>query len=206
MYKPFEVMEKISVAILTTQELIISIVYLVQATRILQIRESLQRKGNHRRIRLLVLANIAIIALDVVTITLEYLALWGVWCSFKGFGYSVKLKIEFAILNQLRDSVKSGSDLDSYNLGSSTKGNALSLRSPGELSGKGLGLSRSSMKRQPFEKILDEGRIAKTTEIDIKSHHAVESRRVEAFGNPGPEGATPESSRSSEVEFAHRGV
>ncbi|KAF2036503.1 hypothetical protein EK21DRAFT_45352, partial [Setomelanomma holmii] len=105
-YKPFEVMEKVSVAILTTQEIIISIVYLVAATRILRIGESLQRKGNRRRIQLLVLANIAIICIDVCTITLEYLALWGVWCSFKGFGYSVKLKIEFAILNQLRDSVK----------------------------------------------------------------------------------------------------
>ena len=53
----------------------------------------------------LFLANIAILALDVCLLSLEFAALWGVWCTFKGFAYSIKLKIEFAILNQLRETV-----------------------------------------------------------------------------------------------------
>lgn len=53
--------------------------------------------------RNLLLANVAILALDICLISLEFASLWGVWCTFKGFAYSSKLKIEFAILNQLRD-------------------------------------------------------------------------------------------------------
>lgn len=55
--------------------------------------------------RNLFLANVAILALDICLLSLEFAALWGVWCTFKGFAYSVKLKIEFAILNQLRDTI-----------------------------------------------------------------------------------------------------
>ncbi|KAF1950940.1 hypothetical protein CC80DRAFT_387577, partial [Byssothecium circinans] len=105
-YRPFELMEKISIAIFTGQELIISSVYLFETTRILRVGDLVQKKSSRRCIQKLFLANIAIIALDVVTMSLEFSALWGVWCSFKGFGYSVKLKIEFAMLNQLRESVK----------------------------------------------------------------------------------------------------
>jgi hypothetical protein len=69
----------------------------------------MMKQNNRRRIQKLFLANVAIICIDITTVTLELLAIFGVWCSFKGFGYTVKLKIEFAILNQLRDSVKQGS-------------------------------------------------------------------------------------------------
>jgi len=55
--------------------------------------------------RNLFLANIAILALDVCLLSLEFAALWGVWCTFKGFAYSIKLKIEFAILSQLRETI-----------------------------------------------------------------------------------------------------
>jgi hypothetical protein len=206
-YKPFEVMEKISVAILTTQELIISIVYLVAATRILRVGETLQRKGNRRRIQLLVLANIAIICIDVCTITLEYLALWGVWCSFKGFGYSVKLKIEFAILNQLRDSVKGSVNVESYNLDESGKATGLSLRSRTEQSAGRTG--RLGLKRQTFEQITDVGSIEKTTEINITHHKNADSprldQRVETLDEErGPRASA--SGSSSEVGFATRGV
>ncbi|KAF2105466.1 hypothetical protein BDV96DRAFT_451516, partial [Lophiotrema nucula] len=101
LYKPFDIMEKISIAVFTTQELIISSVYLFETVRILRVGEMVQKKSNRRRIQMLFLANIAIVAVDIITISLEMSSLWGVWCSFKGFGYSVKLKIEFAILNQL---------------------------------------------------------------------------------------------------------
>jgi hypothetical protein len=54
----------------------------------------------------LIVANIFIIFLDVTLLCLEYLALWGIWCSFKGMAYSIKVKIEFSILNQLKNSLQ----------------------------------------------------------------------------------------------------
>ncbi|KAI8938888.1 hypothetical protein NX059_004746 [Plenodomus lindquistii] len=125
-------MEKISVTFLTTPEVMISLMYLVSTVRILRIRESVQRKGNRQRIKLLFLANIAIICIEICTITLEYMVFWGLWCSFKGFGYSVKLKIEFAILNQLRDSVQGSSNVESYDVQTPSRPGGLSLRTRSE--------------------------------------------------------------------------
>lgn len=104
-YKPFKILEKISVAVFTLQELIISSIYLYETVRVLRVGEKILKKNNRRRFELLFLTNVAIIAIDVCLVTLEFLALWGIWCSFKGFAYSLKLKIEFTILNQLRDMV-----------------------------------------------------------------------------------------------------
>ena len=137
-YKPFVIMERISVAVLTTQEIIISVVYLVAAVRICRMGETLQRKGCRRKVRLLFLANVFIIFIDVCTITLEYMAFWGVWCSFKGFGYSVKLKVEFAILSQLCDSVKS-LDEQSYDLHLPSKTAGVSRQSLTECDAQGQG-------------------------------------------------------------------
>lgn len=88
-YRPFEIMEKVAIFIFTAQEIIISGTYLYQTTRILRASEIMQKRSNRRRIQMLFLANICIIAVDIVTISLELSALWGVWCSFKGFGYSL---------------------------------------------------------------------------------------------------------------------
>jgi hypothetical protein len=205
-YKPFEIMEKISVAIFTTQEIIISVVYLVAAVRILRVGESLQRKGNRRRVQLLFLANVVIICIDVCTITLEYLALWGVWCSFKGFGYSVKLKVEFAILNQLRDSVK-GSSGESYDLQPSV---GLSLRNRAEQNARSPSHpSRLSMRRQTFEQIAGVGRIEKKTEIDVRREDikGLSHQNIGVAGSREYEPTkAPPSESSSEIEFASRGV
>ena len=203
-------MEKVSVAILTTQEVIISVVYLIATVRILKIGESVQRKGNRHRIKMLFLANVAIICIDICTITLEYMALWGVWCSFKGFGYSVKLKIEFAILNQLRDSVKSSNTTESYDLHNSSKNVGISLRSRSENNAKSAGQpGRLSSKRHTFDQISDAGHIQKTTEINVRrdDHAKMDHLAHNRHGAVERSGAkTSFSESSSEVDFANRGV
>jgi len=204
-YKPFEVMEKISVSNSTAQELIISMVYLLAATRILRVGESLQRKGKRRRIWLLVAANVAIIAIDICTITLEFMALWGVWCSFKGFGYSVKLKIELAILNQLRDSVKGNKTTgQSYDLENSYKLGGASAKTTGNTGRKP---GRMSLKRQEFEQIAELGQIQKRTEINVRHDNAntpQPNKPVKEYH--GRNGTKTPSESSSEIEFATKGT
>ena len=209
-YKPFEILEKVSVTILTTQELIISLVYLIAATRLLRIGKSVHRKGNDRRIKMLFLANVAIICIDICTMTLEYMALWGIWCSFKGFGYSVKLKIEFAILNQLRDSVKSSEDGGSYDMHTlSSKGMRLSSRSRSEQNAKSA--EKQGPRRRAFEQIADFGKIQKTTKIEIrndeesKSQHENQIRAGDPC-SPRAGGDMVPSVSSSEIELAGRGA
>lgn len=93
--------------VFSIQEFIISTVYMVETGKLLKTGEIFQNhnnKRNSRRImKQLFVANIVLILIDILLLLLEFLALWGVWCSFKGMGYSIKLKIEFWILSQLRD-------------------------------------------------------------------------------------------------------
>lgn len=153
--------------------------FIHQSQCILRLSESLQRKGNRRRIQLLFLANIFIICIDICTVTLEFMALWGVWCSFKGFGYSVKLKVEFAILNQLRDSVK-GSSGESYDLLSLPKTRGFSLHNRLEHSPKAAGQpGRLSVRRQTFEQISDSAVIERKTEIRTSHEKEVMSDQIE---------------------------
>jgi hypothetical protein len=153
---------------------------------------------------MLFLANIVIIAMDVITLTLEFSALWGVWCSFKGFGYSVKLKVEFAILNQLRDSVKSttGSHSGAYGYGRSGD-NDISLESRGNV--KGTKISKASgftIERHTWKELEDRETIKKTTEIEVRNDATSEadSHRVKKDGR-----SDPPSETSSEIEFATKG-
>ncbi|KAJ4295317.1 hypothetical protein N0V90_007328 [Kalmusia sp. IMI 367209] len=203
-YKPFEVMEKISISMFTVQELIISSVYLYETVRILRASELVQKKSKRRSIQLLFLANLAIISIDVTTIALEFSALWGVWCTFKGFGYSVKLKIEFAILNQLRDSVKQNNGSASGSRGYARygygdgKGSGVEEGGGGGIGLGGLRKGKAGFKgdRKTWAEIGEEERITKTTDIVIRNEEGVAVSRA---------GKVPKSSTSdasSEIEFA----
>jgi hypothetical protein len=202
-YKPFEVTDKIAIVMFTAQELIISSVYLWESVRILRVGELVQKKSNRHRIQLLFLANIVIIAMDVITITLEFSALWGIWCSFKGFGYSVKLKVEFAILNQLRDSVKSTNGTNSGAHGYGRSGDndiSLSSRTHGksQKSGKPVNFA---LDRHVWEELADRD-IIKTTQIQVvhDTNSVTESQIVKKSATSGPRSET-----SSEIEFAVKG-
>jgi hypothetical protein len=47
-------------------------------------------------------ANLLLIPLDIILLSREYTAIWGIWCSFKFVIYSTKLRMEFNLLNQLK--------------------------------------------------------------------------------------------------------
>lgn len=120
------------------------------------------------------------------------------WCSFKGFGYSVKLKVEFAILNQLRDSVKSsigGGSSGAYGYGRSGD-NDINL--DGRSNGKSSKVSKPlgfALERHTWKELQDSEAIKKTTEIEV-STATVESqtmKRQSCLNLP--------SETSSEIEF-----
>ncbi|OJJ43526.1 hypothetical protein ASPZODRAFT_135983 [Penicilliopsis zonata CBS 506.65] len=82
------------------QEVIISTVFIVQATRLLQAypRKSVRRTS--LRYQLLAI-NSAIIVMDIALLVLEYLDLFILQTVLKTFFYMVKLKLEFAVLSRL---------------------------------------------------------------------------------------------------------
>ena len=104
----YNVMEKIQMCGFFLQEVILSSIYIVETVKIL--RSSVQE--NTRRLMYQLLAiNVLIIAMDLGLLGLEAASLYILETIVKGFLYSVKLKLEFAILSKLVQFVgKSGSD------------------------------------------------------------------------------------------------
>ncbi|KAK2594404.1 hypothetical protein QQS21_007910 [Conoideocrella luteorostrata] len=94
----FRIMEMTQMTIFSAQELVISATYIWATIRFL-------RPVYNERVRSvmmqLLLINITIIVMDVAMLAMEYLNFYSIEVSMKGAIYSVKLKLEFTVLNQL---------------------------------------------------------------------------------------------------------
>ena len=98
---PFSYMEKVQMTIFTVQEAIISGIYVYFTIRLLKPTF----EGNRRRTRSvmlqLIVINVLIVCMDLCVLALEYHGDYYIEACLKSMVYSVKLKLEFAVLNQL---------------------------------------------------------------------------------------------------------
>lgn len=102
--KAWNIIEKFQMTGFCVQEFIISGLYLYETVRLLTV----MKKNNTRRtVWELFTINVFIIALDIGLLIVEYLDLVVYEQTFKGVIYSVKLKLEFAILGKLVKIVRS---------------------------------------------------------------------------------------------------
>ncbi len=98
----YDIYEKIQVTMFSVQEFIISAIY-VKTCFFYFDTESLYGDAV-RKMRLhLLLINIIVILLDIPILVLEYTGQYDLQTAYKAFVYSVKLKLEFRILNRLLD-------------------------------------------------------------------------------------------------------
>ncbi|ETN44634.1 uncharacterized protein HMPREF1541_10304 [Cyphellophora europaea CBS 101466] len=94
----YNVMEKLQMCGFFVQEVVLSSIYIIETVKIL--RSSVQR--NTRRLMYQLIAiNVLIIIMDLGLLGLEAASLYILETIFKGFLYSLKLKLEFAILSKL---------------------------------------------------------------------------------------------------------
>ena len=108
----FNVMERIQLLGFCIQEFIISTVYIVCTVRLLgSIYHSMTRKVMFQ----LLLINFICIGMDVVLIGLEFTNNYVGEASVKPMIYSIKLKLEFAVLNQLMGLTKAGFTEENHN-------------------------------------------------------------------------------------------
>ncbi|KAL6795815.1 hypothetical protein GGI42DRAFT_363208 [Trichoderma sp. SZMC 28013] len=102
--KPYSIAERMEVIIFFIQEVMISTVYIIETINIMRIENFL---GNHQSSRRLmhhlVIVNVLVILLDSTIITLEFANLYDYQISYKPLAYSVKLQLEFSVLNRLVD-------------------------------------------------------------------------------------------------------
>jgi hypothetical protein len=99
------VIEKVQMTGFCIQEFVISGLYLYETVKVLKIVSG----GHTRRTMLeLFIINVIIISLDIALLVVEYLNLRVYEQAFKGVVYSIKLKLEFAILGKLVNIVRNG--------------------------------------------------------------------------------------------------
>ncbi|OAQ72191.1 hypothetical protein VFPPC_12727 [Pochonia chlamydosporia 170] len=97
----YSIYERVQVTIFFFQEVVISGLYVHEAMKFLQIRAIRGEKTNHNMMRHLISSNIFVIMLDVTILALEFSNLYDLQTSYKGAAYSMKLKLEFSVLNRL---------------------------------------------------------------------------------------------------------
>ncbi|KAL8943477.1 MAG: hypothetical protein Q9211_000974 [Gyalolechia sp. 1 TL-2023] len=101
----FDVMERIQLVGFCLQELYISTLYIVYTVRILG---SVYHSKTRQVMMQLILINAICIGMDVVLIGLEFSHRYTSEASIKPMIYAIKLKLEFAVLNQLMGLSKAG--------------------------------------------------------------------------------------------------
>ncbi|RFU29582.1 hypothetical protein B7463_g6766, partial [Scytalidium lignicola] len=93
-------------------ECIISGLYIWKTAKLRKLENGIQVNGTaHRIIMHLLIVNVIVILLDISILALEYAGLYYIQTTWKALVYSVKLKLEFSILNKLVDLVHEHPDL-----------------------------------------------------------------------------------------------
>jgi hypothetical protein len=102
---PYSIMEKIQITAFCTQEFIISGLYVYATYQILRPGKTFKfGKRRTRQVMLhLIYVNLVVILMDIALLCTQYANLYEIQITFKGALYSIKLRLEFTVLNQLRN-------------------------------------------------------------------------------------------------------
>ncbi|KAJ5968263.1 hypothetical protein N7501_004511 [Penicillium viridicatum] len=103
----YNVMEKIQLTGFTIQESLLSTLYVIETVKLLRLGADVSSRPDARSIMYqLIGINCTIIGMDLLLLSLEYANLYSVQITLKGFIYSLKLKLEFAVLGRLVDLIQ----------------------------------------------------------------------------------------------------
>ncbi|KAL1614923.1 hypothetical protein SLS54_009372 [Diplodia seriata] len=104
----FTVWDKIQIAVFAAQEILISVLYIYETARLLQPQAPNTASGRAlRRILVhLVIVNAVVLAFDVTLLGVQYSNQYEIQTTYKGAVYSIKLKLEFSVLNNLIGVIK----------------------------------------------------------------------------------------------------
>lgn len=107
----YNAMEKIQLTGFTIQETLISTLYVIHTVKLLRLGADVTTRPDARTIMYqLIGINCAIMAMDLLLLGLEYANFYAVQITLKGFIYSLKLKLEFAVLGRLVEIIQGSRD------------------------------------------------------------------------------------------------
>jgi hypothetical protein len=102
----FSIFDKVQVGAFFVQESIISGLYIYETIRLLGPSGEINRNPLRKLLAHLILVNILILVFDATLLGTEYSGVWEIQTTYKPAIYSIKLKIEFSVLNRLVSIVK----------------------------------------------------------------------------------------------------
>lgn len=111
---PYAIMEKIQLSVFFVQELIISGFYVWETTKRLRLEKSIGNTRTRKVMNHLIWVNVLVVFLDITILALEFTNLFEIQTAWKPLVYSIKLKLEFSILNQLVSLTRGGTSNNSY--------------------------------------------------------------------------------------------
>ncbi|KAG9249738.1 uncharacterized protein F5Z01DRAFT_696896 [Emericellopsis atlantica] len=98
---PFHIYERVQLAGFCVQECIISGFYILETIRTLKPILAIRLPKERKMTRYLILVNILVIILDISLLFTQYAGYFQIQTTYKPVVYSIKLKMEFVLLNRL---------------------------------------------------------------------------------------------------------
>ncbi|KAI4650981.1 uncharacterized protein J4E88_005052 [Alternaria novae-zelandiae] len=183
--QPYQIYEKIQLSVFIAQELIISGLYVYETTKLLRMERTIGNFGTKSLLQHLIFVNLLVILLDFSILGLEFADMFEIQTSWKPLVYSIKLKLEFSILNRLvalTRNARSGC-ASSYSNG----GNRSAAVALGTVRGTGhqrSALATNTEHQEQWEVHVTSGKanndqlpstVIKTTEFTVQSHSRKDS-------------------------------
>ncbi|KAL2868783.1 uncharacterized protein BJX67DRAFT_37134 [Aspergillus lucknowensis] len=94
----YDIMERIQLVVFCIQEAIISGIYVWETAKMLRLRTE---RRHHQILAQLLVINIVVLIIDFTVVIIEYVGFYSVQVMFKPVAYSIKLKLEYAVLGRL---------------------------------------------------------------------------------------------------------
>ncbi|KAF9695152.1 hypothetical protein EKO04_006705 [Ascochyta lentis] len=113
--KPYDIYERVQLTIFAFQEALISGLYIYYARDVLRITGEVRCQPRRSLMFQLIYINLILMILDIALLGLQYAGLYEIQTSLKPVVYSLKLKLEFKVLNNLLRTMEDRSQiLESY--------------------------------------------------------------------------------------------
>ncbi|KAF2877820.1 hypothetical protein BDV95DRAFT_588845 [Massariosphaeria phaeospora] len=100
---PYSIYEKVQITVFFLQEVAISGIYVWKTMQLLRPEGNVRGRNSRAVMTHLVWVNLMIIVLDITLLAIEYAGYYDIQTTYKAAVYSVKIKMEFSILNRLLD-------------------------------------------------------------------------------------------------------
>ncbi|KAH7069370.1 integral membrane protein [Paraphoma chrysanthemicola] len=111
----FLIYDKVQLVVISVQETIISLIYIYETIRLLGQGNGKRQAPVDKLLRHLILVNIVVLIFDITLLAVQFSGHYQIQTTYKTAVYSIKLKLEFSVLNRLVSLVRHKDLLSSPN-------------------------------------------------------------------------------------------